>query len=227
MRGVDAVRQAGLEGLWPPDHFMLGPKKEEYEVWTLLAALAERTDDIEIGPLVGSTTYRNPALLAKMAPPSISSPRVSYRSGSGPAGTRRNTRRMISIFPLIDTRMEMLDEGIQVLKTIYTENEPSWEGEHYHIEAAYNEPEPVQIDRYCDDFFPLPWGEESDMDAQLSNAEDAREIGDFIIGTPAEVVEQIESARELGFNKLQLMFLDFPETDDFELFGDEVIPEFQ
>ena len=41
---------------------------------------------------------------------------------------------------------------------MFTENEPSWEGEHYHIEAAYNEPEPVQIDRYCDDIFPLPWG---------------------------------------------------------------------
>jgi hypothetical protein len=32
MTGVDAVEEAGLEGLWAPEYFMLGPRKEEYEV---------------------------------------------------------------------------------------------------------------------------------------------------------------------------------------------------
>jgi len=52
------------------------------------------------------------------------------------------------------------------------------------------------------------------------------EKGDFIIGTPAEVAEQIESVRDLGFDKLQLMFLDFPDQTGIELFGDEVLPQF-
>ena len=42
-----------------------------------------------------------------------------------------------------------------------------------------------------------------------------------------EVIEQIESIRELGFGKLQLMFLDFPDTRGIELFGDEVRPALQ
>jgi alkanesulfonate monooxygenase SsuD/methylene tetrahydromethanopterin reductase-like flavin-dependent oxidoreductase (luciferase family) len=63
-------------------------------------------------------------------------------------------------------------------------------------------------------------------DAQLSNREDAMEKGDFLIGTPNEVIEQIEAVRELGFSKLQLMFLDFPDHDGIELFGDEVLPAF-
>ncbi len=66
MSGVGTASEAGFGGLWAPDHFMLGPRHEEYEIWTLLGALAERTD-LEVGPLVGSITYRNPALLAKMA----------------------------------------------------------------------------------------------------------------------------------------------------------------
>lgn len=64
------------------------------------------------------------------------------------------------------------------------------------------------------------------MDAQLSNAEEAIKKGDFIIGTPAEVAEQIGAVRDLGFHKLQLMFLDFPELDGIKLFGDEVLPQF-
>jgi len=301
MNGVDAVEEAGLEGLWAPDHFMLGPRKEEYEVWTLLAALAERTDDMEIGPLVGSITYRNPALLAKMATTVDILSEGQLQIGLGAGWHEEEHAAYDFEFPPIDTRMEMLDEGIQVLKTMFTEDEPSWEGEHYRIENAYNEPKPVQdphppiviggagptllriaakhadewnveissrargppmeykvekfdeyleeegrnpddverswlahilvredqetVDEYCDDIFPLPWGEESDMDAQLSTAEEAREKGDFIIGTPAEVVEQIEGVQDLGFNKLQLMFLDFPDTGGIELFGDEVLPE--
>ncbi len=301
MSGVGTASEAGFGGLWAPDHFMLGPRHEEYEIWTLLGALAERTD-LEVGPLVGSITYRNPALLAKMASTVdvLSDGRLQLGLG---AGWHKEEHAAYGFdFPPIQQRMEMLEEGIELMKTMFTEPEPTYEGEHYRIEDAYNEPKPVQdphppivvggagptllriaarhadewnveissrargppiefkvekfdeyleeegrdpdevdrswlahvlvredqetVDEYCDEIFPLPWGEESDMDEQLSNAEEAREKGDFLIGTPADVAEQIEAIRELGFDKLQLMFLDFPETRGMELFGDEVIPQF-
>jgi alkanesulfonate monooxygenase SsuD/methylene tetrahydromethanopterin reductase-like flavin-dependent oxidoreductase (luciferase family) len=301
MEGVDAVEEAGLGGLWAPDHFMLGPKKQEYEVWTLLSALAERTDDMELGPLVGSITYRNPALLAKMATTVDILSEGRLRVGLG-AGWHREEHNAYGFdFPDIGTRVEMLDESIRVMKAMFTEEVPTYEGEHYQISEAYNEPKPVQdpyppiviggagpeilritaehadewnveissrargppvefksskldeymeergrdpdemerswlahilvredeeeLQEYCDRIFPLPWGEEDDMNEQISSAEEAREKADFIIGTPAEVIDQIEGVREVGFNKLQLMFLDFPETKGIELFGDEVIPE--
>ena len=301
MAGVDAVEEAGLEGLWAPDHFVLGPRKEEYEVWTLLGALAERTDDMDLGPLVGSVTYRNPALLAKMATTVDILSEGRLRLGLG-AGWHDEEHAAYGFdFPDIETRIEMLDESLHVARSMFTEDEPTFHGEHFQIEDAFNEPKPVQnpyppiviggagpkilrvaakhadewnveissrargppieykaekfdeyleeegrdpneversslhhilvredqetIDEYCDRIFPLPWGEESDMDEQLSNAEEAREKGEFIIGTPAEAAEQIEKIRDLGFGKLQLMFLDFPDTDGIELFGDEVLPE--
>ncbi|WP_459190760.1 LLM class flavin-dependent oxidoreductase [Halosimplex sp. J119] len=303
MAGVDAAEAAGLEGLWAPDHFMLGPKHQEYEVWTLLSALAERTDDMELGPLVGSVTYRNPALLAKMATTVDILSEGNLRVGLGAGWHDEEHRAYDFDYPDIEARIEMLEETIRVLKAMFTEDEPTFHGDHYQIDGAYNEPKPVQdphppivvggagptllrvaarhadewnveisgrargppieykvekfdeyleaegrdpddverswlahvlvredeeeLQRLCDEIFPLPWGEEDDIDEQLSNAEEAREKGDFLIGTPAEVTEQIESIRDLGFGKLQLMFLDFPDTRGIELFGDEVRPELQ
>jgi alkanesulfonate monooxygenase SsuD/methylene tetrahydromethanopterin reductase-like flavin-dependent oxidoreductase (luciferase family) len=303
MQGVDTVADNEFGGLWAPDHFMLGPHHEEYEVWTLLSALAERTDDVDLGPLVGSITYRNPALLAKMASTVDILSEGRLRLGLGAGWHDVEHAAYGYEFPDIETRLEMLEEGIQVIQAMFTEDVPTFEGEHYSIDEAYNQPKPIQdphppiviggagpkllriaskyadewnveissrargpdvefkakkfdeyleeagrdpdsverswlahvlvceddetVQEYCDRIFPLPWGEESDMeDAQLSSAADAKEKGDFIIGTPAEVVEQIESVRDLGFTKLQLMFLDFPETDGMELFADEVMPAF-
>ena len=304
MAGADAAVDAGLEGLWAPDHFMLGPKHQEFEVWTLLSALAERTSGtgVDLGPLVGSITYRNPALLAKMVTTVDHLSGGRARVGLGCGWHREEHEAYGFEFPPVNTRIDMLEEGLQVLKAMFTEVEPDFVGDHYEIEDAFNEPKPLQdphppivvggagprmlrvaarhadewnveisgrargkpiefkarkfdeylreegrdpddverswlahilvkedqetVDEYCDEIFPLPWGEESDMDAQLSNAEEAMEKGDFIIGTPAEVAEQIEAVRDLGFHKLQLMFLDFPELDGIELFGDEVLPQF-
>ncbi|WP_276253108.1 LLM class flavin-dependent oxidoreductase [Halomontanus rarus] len=302
MHGVDTAVDVGIDGLWAPDHFMLGPHAEEYEVWTLLSALAERTDDVDIGPLVGSITYRNPALLAKMATTVDILSEGRLRLGLG-AGWHEEEHAAYGFeFPDVDTRIDMLDEGIRVIKTMFTEERPTFRGDHFEIENALNNPKPVsdpyppiviggagprmlrliakhadewnveisarargkpiefkvrkfeeylenegrdpdEVDRswlahvlvcedddevqeYVDRIFPLPWGEESDMDEQLEDAEDAREKGSMLIGTPAEVATQIEEIRDLGFGKLQLMFLDFPETRGMELFADEVMPQF-
>jgi F420-dependent oxidoreductase-like protein len=303
LRGVDVAVDTGLEGLWAPDHFMLGPKAEEFEVWTLLSALAERTDGVDLGPLVGSITYRNPALLAKMATTVDVLSEGRLRLGLG-AGWHEEEHRAYGFeFPDVGTRIEMLEEGIQVVKAMFTEAEPTFAGEHYTIDGAMNEPKPVsqphppivvggagpkmlrlaarhadewnveisgrargrsiefkahKFDEYLEnegrdpdevdrswlahvlvredeaaveaaveDIFPLPWGEESDMDDQLTDAAEAREKGDMLIGTPAQVAEQIEGIRELGFEKLQLLFLDFPDARGMELFGDEVAPQFR
>lgn len=302
MMGVDAVIDAGLEGLWAPDHFILGPHQEEYEIWTLLGALAERTEDVDIGPLVGAITYRNPALLAKMATTvdHLSDGRLILGLGCG--WHREEHERYGFEFPEINTRIDMLEEGLEIITRMFTEYEPSFEGEHYAIDGAYNEPKPIQdpyppimiggagprmlrvmakygdewnveisgrnrgppiefkakkldeyleeegrdpdeidrswlahvlvredqesLDEVCDEIFPLPWGEEEDIDEQLT-AENAWDKGQMMIGTPAEVAERIEYVQDLGFNKMELMFLDFPDTTGIELFGDDVIPQFR
>lgn len=303
LQGVDTAVDVGLGGLWVPDHFILGPHAEEYEVWTLLSVLAERTDAVDIGSLVNSITYRNPALLAKMATTLDILSEGRLRLGLG-AGWHDEEHAAYGFeYPDIDTRIEWLDETIQVLKRMFVDDEPTFHGDHFQIENALNEPKPVssphpplviggagprmlrliakhadewnveisarargkpiefkvrkfeeyldaegrdlddverswlahvlvcededELATYEDHIFPLPWGEESDMDDQLEDGQDAREKGSMLIGTPEQVANQIEDIQCLGFDKLQLMFLDFPNQGGMELFGDEVLPQFQ
>jgi alkanesulfonate monooxygenase SsuD/methylene tetrahydromethanopterin reductase-like flavin-dependent oxidoreductase (luciferase family) len=58
----------GLDSLWVCDHLLSGPPEEGiHEGWTILAALAASTRRVELGQLVSCTSFRHPALLAKMA----------------------------------------------------------------------------------------------------------------------------------------------------------------
>lgn len=304
LHGVDTAVDVGLGGLWAPDHFILGIDGNEYEVWTLVSALAERTDDVDLGPLVTSMTYRNPALLAKMATTvdNLSEGRVQLGLGAG--WHEEEHRRYGFDFPDIDERIRRFEEGIQVINAMFEQDDPTFEGEFYQIDGAVNAPGPVQsprpplviggagpemlrlvaryadewnieisarardpsmeflidtldeyieeegrdpddvdrswlghvlvredretVEEYCDRIFPLPWGDAPGMDdEQLSDAADAREKGDFFIGTPTEVESQIREVKRLGFDRLQLFFLDFPETRGMELFADEVMGELQ
>jgi len=66
-----AAEAVGLDSFWLPDHFIYRPHEPDqlgcWEVFTLLSALASVTTTISLGTFVAATSFRNPALLAKMA----------------------------------------------------------------------------------------------------------------------------------------------------------------
>ena len=65
-----AAEAGGLDSVWVYDHLLLRFDGEEsglHECWTILAAVADATDRVELGTLVMCTAFRNPGVLAKMA----------------------------------------------------------------------------------------------------------------------------------------------------------------
>lgn len=72
-------------------------------------------------------------------------------------------------------------------------------------------------------------GTEAEVQALLEEAprftgDRAGSGGAALVGTPAEVCEQLRAYRDLGFEEVIVEFVDFPETTGLELFADEVMP---
>jgi F420-dependent oxidoreductase-like protein len=114
------------------------------EGWLTLAALARETERVRLGTLVTGVTYRNPALLAKQVTTldTISGGRAVL--GLGAAWNDVEHEGYGFDFPPVRERMDRLDEALAIIKAMFTEDRPSFHGEHYQIERALNVPRPVQ-----------------------------------------------------------------------------------
>jgi F420-dependent oxidoreductase-like protein len=114
------------------------------EGWMALAALARETRRVRLGTLVTGVTYRNPALLAKEVTTldTISGGRAIL--GIGAAWNDVEHEGYGFEFPPIRDRMDRLEEALTIIKAMFTEDRPSFHGDHYRVERALNVPRPVQ-----------------------------------------------------------------------------------
>jgi F420-dependent oxidoreductase-like protein len=134
---MDHLHQIAMVG--PPENHML-------EGSTLLAAIAARTEKLTMGLLVGSITYRNPALAAKITTTLdiISGGRVWHGIGAG--WFEEEHAAYGYEFPALGERLAMEEEGLQIVRSMFTQDRPSFSGEHFHIDAPYNNPRPLRGD---------------------------------------------------------------------------------
>ena len=138
---------AGFRTLWVSDHLFLGPDAvatDCLEAWTLLAALAVDTKKIRLGPMVTAQSYRNPALLAKIAAgvDQMSGGRVEFGVG---AGWKEVEYKAYGYeFPDAPTRVTQLVETIEICTQLWTQDRATYRGKHYRIEDAVSSPKPVQ-----------------------------------------------------------------------------------
>lgn len=134
---MDHLHQIGPVG--PPENWM-------FEANTMLAAIAARTSTLTLGTLVGGVTYRNPALLAKITTTLdvISGGRAWL--GIGAAWFEQEHAAYGFDFPALGRRFEYLEEALQIVRRMFTEERASFAGEHFQVREAYNNPKPIRGD---------------------------------------------------------------------------------
>ena len=115
------------------------------EGWTALTYLSALHPEFLWGHTVISQSFRNPALLARMGATLQLMTGGRFILGIGAGGDEADYRACGYPFPSGGTRVAQLDETLRIIKAIWTEEHPSFEGEHYRIEDAHCEfrPDPL------------------------------------------------------------------------------------
>lgn len=143
-----AVDEAEVyESAWNFDHFY--PLTAPFdgtclEGWTMLAALAQATKRVRIGSMVNGMHYRHPAVTANMAVTldHISGGRFSLGLGAGWMQPESDAYGIE--LGTIKQRCDRFDEGVEVIKSLLTNEFTDFDGEYYQLSNARCEPRSVQ-----------------------------------------------------------------------------------
>ena len=141
------AEQAGFDSIWSGDHLLYryasGETRGPWEAWTTLAALAEATERVALGPLVAATAFHTPFMLAKQAATvdEISGGRLVLGLGAG--WNEDEHRRHGVPFPPISERADMLEEQLAIVHGLWDEPDGwSFSGAHYRVEDTVFQPKP-------------------------------------------------------------------------------------
>ena len=146
---AQAAETAGFDRISVMDHFfqirMLGPPEHEMlEAYTTLGYIAGKTSRIKLLTVVTGVIYRQPGLLAKevTALDVLSGGRAML--GIGAAWNEQEARGLGFPFPPIAERFERLEETLQIILQMWSDDNGPYHGRHYHLEHTLNSPQPLQ-----------------------------------------------------------------------------------
>jgi alkanesulfonate monooxygenase SsuD/methylene tetrahydromethanopterin reductase-like flavin-dependent oxidoreductase (luciferase family) len=135
------IGDGALRALWLSDHLQHGDAPL-FEAWTTLSYVAALAPSYRVGNMVLGQSYRNPALLAKMAATLQALTSGKFVLGIG-AGWQEDEYRSYNFpFPGGGERIEQLSEAIDLIRTMWTSAPATYEGNHYAVRDAYCEPRP-------------------------------------------------------------------------------------
>jgi probable F420-dependent oxidoreductase len=132
------------------DHFYspLGTAEfHQLECLTVLTVMGMATEKVKLVPAVIAASFRTPPLLAKITTSVdlATNGRFICGLGAGWQGTEYEAHGYP--FPPLKQRLEELEETIQVLKAMWTQDEPAFSGKYFKVHHAYNNPRSIQKPR--------------------------------------------------------------------------------
>jgi F420-dependent oxidoreductase-like protein len=143
-----AVEDAGIQNISVMDHYFQmemagGPEKPMLEGYTTLGFLAAHTSTAELQLLVTGVTYRYPGLLAKIVTTLdvLSGGRAVL--GLGAAWYDREHLGLGVPFPPLAERFERLEETLQIVHQMWSDNDGPFAGQHYTLAETINVPQPI------------------------------------------------------------------------------------
>jgi len=147
VRQARLAEQAGFEGLWISDHFHPWNDAQGHSafVWSVIGAISQATSRMKVTTAVTCPTFRvHPAIVAQAAATSAVLLEGRFALGVG-SGEALNEHILGERWPEADERLEMLEEAVQVIRTLWQGGMQSHRGRHYRVENAriYDLPEPT------------------------------------------------------------------------------------
>ncbi|HLI68523.1 MAG TPA: LLM class flavin-dependent oxidoreductase [Ktedonobacteraceae bacterium] len=260
--------EAYIDSLWFVDHVQFGDSPL-LEGWTALTYLAAQYPQFHIGHMVLCQSFRNPALLAKMAATLQYLSNGRFIFGIGAGWHEEEYRAYGYEFPSARTRVEQLEETLQIVKALWSERQVTYRGRYFSVNAAFCEPKPdpvppilvggkrtrmLQLTARYADGWNAAWlsPEEYKQGAGIleqecrkigrdpaqiqrswfgrcvcvSSREEARALeGSGLLGTPEQIVEQLQTYIDLGIRSFMLGSRNLSDTTTVELLAREVLPQ--
>lgn len=145
-----AAEEMGFSTVFVPDHYVseaLGQLQRDipmYEMFFVMATLAQRTRTIRIGSHVACMLFRHPAMHARLFAQIDEASGGRVIAGVGAGWTRAEFEMMGIPFPEASERLRRMDEAVEIMRGLWREESYSFAGDYYRIEEACCLPKPVQ-----------------------------------------------------------------------------------
>ena len=139
------AESSGFDSVWVGDHMLYrGDGRGErgpWDAWMLLAAIAASTARVRLGPLVTSTAFHHPALIARMAATvdEISAGRFVLALGAG-----WNETEFHAFGLPFDRLVARFLEAFEIIRRLVAGERVTFEGDHYRTDDAVLLPPPAR-----------------------------------------------------------------------------------
>jgi alkanesulfonate monooxygenase SsuD/methylene tetrahydromethanopterin reductase-like flavin-dependent oxidoreductase (luciferase family) len=138
---AQTAEAVGFDSLWLADHFIYRfPGQDEsgpWEAFTILAALAAATKRVQIAPLVAATSFREPALLAKIADTMDEVSGGRFILGLGAGWNRPEYTAFGYPYDHLASRFE---EALTIITGMLHGEHVTFQGRYYQVEDAFLRP---------------------------------------------------------------------------------------